>query len=272
MLYLDSEVQHNHAVANAAINSLGSTLPTLEFLDSYTPRSQLSPEDQLASLENQKRLLHIRHNTQIRQAAEAFAEACKKEGTFQALAANPNEVMPTELSKVDGSDSRVRLAKEYMARLWCTQRQELARLHASQIQTRENLSLKAKQLRSQITEKAVDELMQEEMRKLELKEQQDGKMLIAKLTFPRTIEDFEELHKLDQQDALRVAKYLAADGLTRNSILNQAKQAGKMWTEEDIAKLLVVFTSTIEFQTRIAEFIKSKTSNDPRRQRTNSTA
>lgn len=132
-----------------------------------------------------------------------------------------------------------------MARLWCAQREDLARLHASQELTRRDLTAKTAAIRKEITEKAVEDLMQEEMRKLGLKEQQEAQAQILRLTFPKTIEDFDELHRLDQQDALQVAKYLMADGFTRLVILNQTKQAGKMWTEEDVAKLLAVFASSV---------------------------
>ncbi|KAG8854869.1 RNA-binding ATPase activator esf2 [Tulasnella sp. 330] len=203
---------------------------------------------------------------EIKNASEALAETYNREGMYQALAANPMEVMPSELSKVEGTDIRVRQAKEHMARLWSAQRQDLARFHASQALTRRDLTTKIATIQKEIMDKALDDLLQGEQQILDLKEQQKAQAEVVRLTFPRTMGDFDELHRLDQQDALQVAKYLLADGLTRSTILSQTKQVGKLWTEEDIAKLWAVFTSDTNFQTRVANFVKSKASNDPRKQ------
>lgn len=72
------------------------------------------------------------------------------------------------------------------------------------------------------------------------KEEDDARMQLSKLSFPRTIEAFEELFKTEQQDALLVAKYLVAEDSMKQMIWIQAYQAGKAWQESDVAELLRV--------------------------------
>lgn len=81
--------------------------------------------------------------------------------------------------------------------------------------------------------------------KKQIQDEKDAHVAYAKLRFPPSVEDFEELHRLDQQDALQVAKYLVHDGSNRNFILAQAQNAGKLWTEGDITKLCVQYSANV---------------------------
>jgi len=248
-LRTDSDVEYSHAIANLAINQLGFGFPSLDTLDSYKARSQLSPEDQIASLESQRQALRSRHDEQIKNIGTLQTQDYERVGRLLAGSANSLNLPPEELRELPHGEAAVQATRDQMNRLWCTHSQIIARVSASQIRTRQELASKMGVIKKQ------------------LQGEKDAQLQRLRLNFPQTPDDFERLHSVDQQDALQVAKYLTAEGPGRSFISAQAKQAGKTWTDEDIAKMLIHFAANLAFQQKLRDFVKSKTSIDPRKQR-----